>query len=78
MRVTVEPSERIWAAELLFQAAMAVAGPRDHKRSVLAVCDSVGETLFTKIVCVSCHVPSLPLNSWMYMENRIRTIRLAV
>jgi hypothetical protein len=27
-----------------------------------------GEALFARIGCASCHIPSLPLNNWMYTE----------
>src|SRR4029077_20085324 len=36
---------------------------RCYKQAILN-----GETLFTKIGCAGCHIPSLPLNNWMYTE----------
>jgi CxxC motif-containing protein (DUF1111 family) len=55
-------------AATLFQAAMAAPGrviPEDP-----AVQSAVlnGELLFEKIGCAGCHIPSLPLNNWMYTE----------
>lgn len=55
-------------AATLFQTAMAVPGRVIPDDQVLQAAILNGETLFTKIGCARCHIPSLPLNNWMYTE----------
>src|SRR5438105_4966570 len=55
-------------AATLFQAAMAVPGRVIPDDPVLQSAILNGETLFAKIGCASCHIPSLPLNNSMYTE----------
>jgi hypothetical protein len=55
-------------AATLFQAAMAVPGRVIPDDPVLQAAILNGEQLFEKIGCAGCHIPSLPLNSWMYTE----------
>jgi hypothetical protein len=55
-------------AATLFQAAMAVPGRVIPDDPALQSAILNGEALFAKIGCASCHVPSLPLNNWMYTE----------
>jgi CxxC motif-containing protein (DUF1111 family) len=55
-------------AATLFQAVMAVPGrviPDDRE---LQSAIRNGEILFERIGCAGCHIPSLPLNNWMYKE----------
>jgi hypothetical protein len=55
-------------AATLFQAAMAVPGRVIPSDPVLQSAILNGEALFAKIGCASCHIPNLPLKSWMYTE----------
>jgi len=55
-------------AATLFQAATAVPGRVIPGDSVFQSAILNGETLFAKIGCASCHIPSLPLNNWTYTE----------
>jgi len=55
-------------AATLFQAAMAVPGRVIPDDPALQAAVRNGELLFSKIGCATCHVPSLPLNNWMYTE----------
>jgi hypothetical protein len=55
-------------AATLFQAAMAVPGRVIPNHPVLQAAILNGEALFATIGCASCHIPSLPLNNWMYTE----------
>jgi hypothetical protein len=55
-------------AAVLFQAAMAVPGRVIPDDPVLQAAILKGEMLFPKIGCTTCHIPSLPLNNWMYTE----------
>lgn len=55
-------------AATLFQAAMAVPGRVIPNDPVLQAAILNGGTLFAKIGCAGCHIPSLPLNNWMYTE----------
>ena len=55
-------------AATLFQAAMAVPGRVIPDDPVLRSAILNGETLFARIGCTSCHIPSLPLKDWMYTE----------
>jgi hypothetical protein len=55
-------------AVTLFQAAMAVPGRVIPSDPAVQAAIVNGEALFTKIGCTACHVPSLPLNNWMYTE----------
>lgn len=68
--VRIEATRADVTALTLFQAAMAVPGrviPRDPEieRAVL-----MGEQLFTKVGCATCHIPELPLDreGWIYSE----------
>jgi len=55
-------------AATLFQAAMAVPGRVIPNDPVLQAAILNGEALFAKIGCAGCHIPSRPLNNWMYTE----------
>ncbi len=55
-------------AVTLFQAAMAVPGRVIPSDPALQSAILNGEEIFSKIGCATCHVPSLPLNNWMYTE----------
>jgi hypothetical protein len=55
-------------ASVLFQAAMAVPGRLIPEDPVLQSAIVNGERLFAKIGCATCHIPSLPLQNWMYTE----------
>lgn len=55
-------------AASLFQAAMAVPGRVIPDDPVLQSAILNGETLFEKIGCATCHMPSLPLYDWIYSE----------
>jgi hypothetical protein len=47
---------------------MAVPGRMIPNDPVLQAAILNGEMLFPKIGCATCHIPSLPLNNWMYTE----------
>jgi CxxC motif-containing protein (DUF1111 family) len=55
-------------AATLFQVAMAVPGRVIPDNATVQAAILNGESLFAKIGCSSCHIPSLPLNNWMYTE----------
>ena len=55
-------------AATLFQAAMAVPGRVIPDDPNLQVAILNGETLFSKIGCAGCHIPSLPLKNGIYTE----------
>ncbi len=55
-------------AASLFQAAMAVPGRVIPSDPLLQSAILNGERLFARIGCAVCHIPSLPLNNWMYTE----------
>ena len=55
-------------AVALFQAAMAIPGRVIPNSPGLQAAILNGEMLFPKIGCAACHIPSLPLNNWMYTE----------
>jgi hypothetical protein len=55
-------------AATLFQAAMAVPGRVIPDDPTVQAAILNGETLFSKVGCAACHIPSLPLNNWVYTE----------
>jgi hypothetical protein len=55
-------------AATLFQAAMGVPGRVIPDDPVIQAAILNGENLFTAVGCASCHIPSLPLNNWIYTE----------
>lgn len=52
----------------LFQAAMAVPGRVIPNNPTIREAIAHGEKLFSSIGCATCHIPSLPLYNWMYVE----------
>ncbi len=68
--VKVEVTRADVTALTIYQAVMAVPGrviPHDPEVEAAV---SMGETLFTKIGCASCHIPELPLyrDQWLFSE----------
>lgn len=68
--VHIEATRADVTALTLFQAVMAVPGrviPRDPE---IEAAVSMGEQLFTRVGCSSCHVPELPLDDdgWLFSE----------
>jgi hypothetical protein len=69
-QVRVEATRADVTALTVYQAAMAVPGrviPRDPE---IEAAVKVGETMFVKTGCASCHVPELPLDreGWLFSE----------
>jgi hypothetical protein len=52
----------------LFQAAMAVPTQVIPNNAAIQAAVTNGTALFTSIGCATCHIPSLPLYNWMYVE----------
>jgi hypothetical protein len=66
--VTNELTRADVTAVTLFQAAMQVPGRVIPNDPVIEAAVLTGEKVFEKIGCASCHIPSLPLNNWIYTE----------
>jgi hypothetical protein len=52
----------------LFQAAMAVPTQVIPNNATIQAAVTNGTALFNSIGCATCHIPSLPLYNWMYVE----------
>jgi CxxC motif-containing protein (DUF1111 family) len=66
--ITNELTRADITAVTLFQAAMAVPTQVIPKNATIQAAVTNGQALFSSIGCAACHIPSLPLYNWKYVE----------